>query len=108
MLDGLAPLTHGLRVFVETPLYRFEQVLMLPTTDAAFLAGSAAGLDGAALASRCPVAVQDPSGFFSSETIGQALTGRADVDVLVGDVAEILLSEPALRLGHSTSPASAK
>ncbi len=37
--------------------------------------------------------------FFAGEAMGQALAGRAGIDVLVGHVAEILLAEPALRLG---------
>ena len=37
--------------------------------------------------------------FFARVAIGQALAGRADIDVLIGNVAEVLLAEAALRLG---------
>ena len=39
MLDGLAALAHGLRVLVEPPLDRFEDLFVLPARDAALLPG---------------------------------------------------------------------
>jgi hypothetical protein len=49
MLGRLAPLTHLLRMLVEPALHRVEDVLMLPSGDATFLAGGAAVPDGAGL-----------------------------------------------------------
>jgi hypothetical protein len=43
MLGRLAPLTHLFRILVEPARHRLEDVLMLPSGDAAFLAGCFAG-----------------------------------------------------------------
>jgi len=50
MLDRLAALAHLLRMCVEPMLHRLENVLMNPSGDPSLLGGSAAVLDGAALA----------------------------------------------------------
>ena len=70
---------------------------MLPSRDPSLLAGGAAVLDGAALAGVGPVAVQDQSIFLVRVVVGQPFTGRTDVNVLLGDIAKVLLAEASFR-----------
>src|SRR5881396_2411084 len=98
MLDRLAPLAHLLRMLVEPALHRLENVLMLPPGDPSLLTGGAAVLDGAAPAGVGPVAVQDQSVFFGREGVGEPLSGRTNVNILLSHVAEVLLAEAAFRL----------
>ena len=37
--------------------------------------------------------------FFCGEAIGEALVGKAEIDVLIGKVAEVLLAKATLGLG---------
>ena len=99
MLDRLAPLAHLLRMLVEPALHGFENMLVLPSRDPSLLGGSALMLDGAALAGVGPVAAQDQSIFLVRVAVGQLLTGRTDVDILIGHIAEVLLAEAAFGLG---------
>ena len=55
VLDRLAALTHGLRIFVEAPLHRLQYMLVLPAGDATLLARRAAVLDRAGAARIGPV-----------------------------------------------------
>ena len=98
MLDRLAPLTHGPRVLIEPPLDGFKDIFVLPARDAALLARRALVLHGAASADVGPIAAQGQSPFFARAAIAQARAGRADIDVLFGEVAEVLLAEAALGL----------
>src|SRR5258705_13823231 len=62
------------------------------------LALSFSGFDQRAGAARVgPVAVQDQSIFLVREVVGELLTGRTNVSVLLSHVAEILLAEEAIR-----------
>jgi hypothetical protein len=56
VLDRFAPLAHGLRVFVEPPLHRLEDVLMLPARDPALFGWRAMTLDRAARVGGGPIA----------------------------------------------------
>src|SRR5437763_7770591 len=107
MLDRFAPLAHLFRVLVEPALHGFENMLMLPARDPSFLAGGAAVLDGAALADIGPVAAQDQPVFLVRVVIGECFTSRADVDILVSHVAEVLLAKSPICLGRSRSSALA-
>jgi hypothetical protein len=98
MLDRLAPLAHLLRMLVEPALYCLENMLMLPTADPTLLARGAAVLDGAALANIGRVAVQNQSIFLGCEGLGEPFTGRTNVNVLLHEVAEVLLAEAPFRL----------
>src|SRR4029434_6970398 len=98
MLDRLAPLAHLLRILIEPALHRLENVLMLPSGDPSFLAGGAAVLDGAALAGIGPVAAQDQSIFLVRVMVSEPFTGRTNVDVVLSQVAEVLLAEAPFRL----------
>ena len=72
---------------------------MLPAADAAFLARGALRLQGTVRARGGPVTADHPSSFLPREVVAQALVGRADIDVVCGEVAKVLITEPALRLG---------
>src|SRR5207342_248609 len=98
MLDRLAPLSHLLRMFVEPALHRIENVLVLPSGDPSLLTGGAAVLDGAALAGVGPVAAQDQSVFLGRGVVGEPFAGRANINVLLRHIAEVLLAEAPLRL----------
>ena len=71
-------------------------MLMLPSGDPPLLAGGAVMLDGAALAGGGPVAAQDQSIFFAGEAVGEPLSRRADVNVLLDQVAEVLCTASAI------------
>ncbi len=98
MLDRLAPLAHLLRMLVEAPLNGFEKVFMLPSADPPLPAGGAALLDGAAPASVGRVAAQDQSVFFGREGVGEPLSRPTNVNVLLSEVAEVLLAKAPFRL----------
>src|SRR6516162_5657130 len=99
MLDRLAPLAHFLRVLVEPALDGFENMFVLPTRDPSLFAGRAAALESAALAGVGPIATQDQPIFLIRVAVDEPLTSRADVDVLVSHVAEVLLAKAPLGLG---------
>ena len=98
MLNRLAPLAHLHRMLVEPTLYRIENGLMLPSGDPSLLAGGAAVFDGTALADVGPVAAQDQSIFLVRVAVGEPFTGRANVNVILSRVAEVLLAEAPFRL----------
>src|SRR5215207_5150437 len=79
-------------------LHRLENALMLPSGDPSFLAGGAALLDGAALAAVGPLAAQEQSIFLVGVVVTEPFTGRTNVNVLLGHVAEVLLAEAPFRL----------
>jgi hypothetical protein len=63
-------------MLVEPALHRLD-VLMLPSGDAAFLAGCAAVPDGAGLTCAGPIAAQHPSIFLVGVVVGELFAGRA-------------------------------
>src|SRR4029078_9035238 len=81
------------RVLVEPVLHRLKNVLVLPSGDPSFLAGGAVAFYGAVLTGIGPVAAQDQSIFLVRVTVGELLTGRTDVNVLLRHVAEVLLAK---------------
>ena len=95
MLDRLAPLAHGLRVRLETLLYGLDDVLMLPSRDPALLARGALVLDRAGSARVGPIATQLLSVLRGSEVVLEVLASRAAVDILLGQIDEVLLAEAA-------------
>ncbi len=56
MLDGLAPLTHLLGMFIEPLLGSVQNLLMLPTGDPPLLARGTLILDSAILTNAAPIA----------------------------------------------------
>ena len=98
MLDCLAASTHRIRILVQTRLHGIDNVLVFPTRDAALRSLSALSLQRAGPARVAPVAVQDQSIFLVREAVDELLTGWTNVNVLFGNIAEILLAEAAFRL----------
>src|SRR6202158_5758654 len=98
MLNRLAASTHRIRIFVQARLHGIDNVLVLPPPDAALRSLRALSLQRAGATGVGPVAAQDQSIFLVREVVGELLTGRTNVDVLLSHVAEILLAEAAFRL----------
>src|SRR5690348_995484 len=98
MLDRLASPTHGLRIFVEPPLYSLQHVLVLPTRDPALHFCRAAALKRAGPARVGPISTQPQLIFDVGVVVLQPFAGRAAIDVRVGQINEVLLSVPALGL----------
>ena len=96
MLDRLAPLTHGLRVLIETLLHRLQHVLMLPACDATLRAGRAAMLERAVAARIGPVAPQLLPLLLVRVVVLELLAGRTAIDILVAEIDEVLLAKAAL------------
>jgi putative transposase len=102
MLDRLAACTHRIRIFVQPPLHGFDNVIVLPPLDAALRSLRALSLQHAGVARVGPVAAQDQSIFLVRKVVGELLTGRADVNVLLRHVAEVLLAEAPFRKRTTT------
>src|ERR1700681_2730287 len=98
VLDRLAACSHRIRIFVEPRLHVFDNVLVLPPRDAALRSLRALSLQRAGMARVGPVAAQDQSIFLVREVVGELLTSRTDVNVLLSHVAEVLLAEAPFRL----------
>jgi hypothetical protein len=81
VFDGLAPLAHLFRMFVEPLLHRFENMLMLPSGDTPLQAGCAALFDGAVPAGIGPVAAQAQAAFFSCEAVSKPFISRTDIQI---------------------------
>src|SRR5262249_21358936 len=97
MLDRLAPLAHGLRVRIETLLYGVEQMLMLPPCDTPLRPCRALRFERALGTCRRPVASQYLASFLVRVAIGQPLARWTAIDVLLGDVDEVLSAIATIR-----------
>src|SRR6202040_4430384 len=97
VLGSLTPHTHGLRVFVEPPLHRLRDMLVLPSRDASLLARGALMLDGAAATGARPVAPQSLPPLNGREVVFEMLPSWTAIDILAGNIDKVLLAEPALR-----------
>src|ERR1700686_5231812 len=93
MLDRLATSTHRIRILVQARLHGIDNVLVLPPLDAALRSLRALSLQHAGAARVGPVMAQDQSIFLVREVVGELLTGRTDVNVLLSHVAKVLLAE---------------
>src|SRR5215475_11668569 len=98
MFDCLATLAHGLRVLVEALLYGLHHILMLPSRDPTLLAGGAAVLELAVAACIRPIALQLLPVLFVRVAVGQLFARRAAVHILIAEIDEVLLAEPAFGL----------
>src|SRR6516162_4721122 len=98
VLGRLAAYAHRLRVLIETLLHGFEHVLMLPPSDQPLLGRGAAMLDGATLTGVGPVTAQNQSAFFCREGISKRFSSGTNVNVLLFDIAEVLLAESSFCL----------
>ncbi len=97
MLERLAANAHRLRILVEAALCSFEHMFVLPSGNPALLARGALALDGAGAAGVGRVAMQLLPVLDGGERVLQPLSCRAAIDVLVGQIDEVLLAEAAFR-----------
>jgi hypothetical protein len=105
VLDRFAPLAHSVRVGIEPLLYSLEHMLVLPSGSPPLPSSGALRFERAARARRRPVAPQLFSILLVRVSVLEAPTGRATIDVLIGQIDEVLLPEAALRLGAPGSSA---
>src|SRR5260221_8728921 len=98
MLDRLAALTHRVRVGIEPLLHGFEQLLMLPPGNSSLRSGRAFRFQRAGRAHCRPVASQLLALLLVRVSVRKALAGRTTIDVLIGQIDEVLLAEPTRRL----------
>ena len=103
MLRRLTAQPHGIGVVVEPRLHRLEHGLVLPARDAAFGPCRALGLERAGPAGARPIAAQRLAVLLAREAIGQPLAGGTAIDVIRGDIDEVLLAEAALGFGAGVS-----
>ena len=97
MLNSFTANPHGLRIFIEPLLHRFDNMLVLPSRNAALFARGAFGFDCAAAARIGPITPHLLPVFFSGIVVVQLFASRADVDILGGAINKILLAEAAVR-----------
>jgi hypothetical protein len=100
MLDRLATSTHCIRISVQARLNSIDNIFVLPPLDATLRSVRALSLQRASAARVGPVVVQDQTIFLVREVVGELLTGRTNVDVLLSHVAEILLAEATFRVSE--------
>src|SRR3974390_1314128 len=98
MLDRRTTHHHFFRMAIEPLLHGFEHVLMLPSGDQSLLGCCAAMLDGAALTGLGPVTAQNQSAVFSREGVRKRLSSGTNINVLLSDIAEVLLAKSPFRL----------
>src|SRR6476661_3294175 len=91
MLNRLAASTHRIRISVQARLHSIDNILVLPPLDATLWSLRALSLQRAGAARVGPVVVQDQSIFLVRKVVGELLTGRTNVDVLLSHVAESCL-----------------
>jgi hypothetical protein len=99
MFRGLASDAHGLKRTVQPFLHRIQDGFVLPTLDAPLLCRRALRFQRAGGALRRPVVMQLSPCLDIPISPGQRLAGRTTIDVFARVVDEILLAEPAVRLG---------
>src|SRR5205807_2532176 len=94
----LASLPRCLWVPIQTLLYGFEHVLVLPSGNAPQGCRRALRFERAGRACCRPVIAQHLAGFLTSKTIGQFLARRAAVDILRGQIDKVLFAEATICL----------
>src|SRR5664279_2719854 len=99
MLHGLAAHAHLFGIAVEPRLHGFEDSLVLPTRDPAFLARRAFVLQRARLTDARPIVAQVLATLFVGKAIGEPLAGGTTIDIVLGDIDEVLLAETPCGLG---------
>src|SRR5262245_55458165 len=76
-------------MFVEPTLDGLEDMPMLPTRDPALAAGRALGFERTGQTGRRPIAAQRLAVLLIRIPIGQSLAGRAQIDIVLGDIDEV-------------------
>ncbi len=99
MLDGSAADTHVLGRAIQSLLHGVNHCFMFPAPDAALLAGGALVLECASSAVGSPIFVDVQTLLDRGEAPGQSLAGGAAIDVVIGDIDEVLLAEASIGLG---------
>ena len=99
MLHGGPADPHGAGVAIQAHLHGLEHRLVLPSAHPPHRTCRALGLQAAGSARPGPVFVHQQSCFFRGEAPGQPLAGGTAVDVLLGQIDEVLLAEATLGLG---------
>src|SRR3954454_18351231 len=99
MLNRLAPAAHGLGILIQSLLHGFENVLMLPSRDAAFFACGALILECAGLAGVRPVAAHLLPVFLVGIVEFELLASGAAIEILLRHIDEVLRAKAAFRLG---------
>ena len=95
MFGGLAAHAHNLRVSIQPRLHPLEDGFVFPTPDPPFFSGGTLRLHRASRAYRAPIAVQSHSVLDRCVVFDQPLTRRAAVLIVLSDVNEVFLTEPA-------------
>lgn len=96
MLDRAAPQGHRIGIAAQAPTHLVDQVLMLPTGDAALLAAGAAVPDRTILTLVGPVTADLQAAFLPRVAVSQVAPGGAAVDIPLRVVEEVGLHEHAL------------
>src|SRR5262245_30321804 len=97
MFDGLAPDRHGIAYRLHACTERLDEAFMLPTSEAALLAGSTMIFDRTGLAIAGPVKGYRQAIFLSVKAVDEDLARRAAIFVRVGQIDKILLAEATCR-----------
>jgi hypothetical protein len=82
--DRLAPLTHGVRIFVEPLLHGLDNLLVLPPRDATLFARRALGLNWACTTRVGPITAKFLAVLLSCKPIRKFLTRRAAINIFIG------------------------
>ena len=96
MLDSTSADGHCLRVPVQPTLHSFQYMFVLPSSDAAIVAGRTACLERAARACAGPVHPQIHFIFDSVKSMNGAFAGWASIHVVFCNVDEVALCKEAL------------
>ena len=99
MLGGLPACRHFVWVIFKALLYALKDVFAFPPRDAALFARRTVVLDRTCLAGRRPVTMQNLAAFLARHAIGEMLTRRAAVDVLLSVIDERTAIKPTFCLG---------
>ena len=84
---------------IQSLLHGVDHCFMFPAPDAALLAGGALHLEGASSAVGSPIFADVQALLDRGEAPGRSLAGGAAIDVVIGDIDEVLLAESSTGLG---------
>jgi hypothetical protein len=84
MLHRLTARAHGVGIFVEPFLHRFDNLLVLPSRDATLSSRRALSFDCAGMARIGPITVKFLAVLLGRKPILEFLTRRAAIDIFIG------------------------